>query len=525
MGWGRAAARCFKLHIDVLHAEQQLTLMPVPDSFICPISTGVMQKPVATVDGSIYDRDQIEAWIRHCKQNRLSVTSPVTGLDLPNLTLLPLPALKRAIETYLHHRSEFKEEHLARRSFCEAALCLEQDLELKQATQISLKEEIDRLRLALEESEVTRKTLVADLFRAQEEVRALKASGAHRHDVAPTTNLAQSEEVRAGGAESEDSVQPHLDVSQKRGCRPPNVWAIVLSFAVVLSSYAAQDSPNSEGVVVQTPVANPARLHRANQIEKIGSMKASGSKASTQQGLSASNTGTVSLSVGKGSKASIKQVAQQTDQKSNTPRTEDLKSLVEAFDGTSPVAGSAVQRLIAILGDSKLQSELVSLGVIPGLVRVLKSSISKQDDIRSAAVIMALVMLHNGGFTQFIIEADVFAALLNLFRAKTANLRSTAAALLAAVVNHGPTSKKRTKVAFQVIDAGGIEAVTHLLKDTDADVVRAAVRLVASLANARLASSRGSKDRLKAKRKLVSFAGNLEPLVGLLKAGKFPVFA
>jgi hypothetical protein len=34
----------------------------------------------ATVDGSVYDREYIEQWIRSCRQQRQPITSPLTGL-------------------------------------------------------------------------------------------------------------------------------------------------------------------------------------------------------------------------------------------------------------------------------------------------------------------------------------------------------------------------------------------------------------------------------------------------------------
>ena len=36
--------------------EVSLRLQPIPDSFVCPLSGGVMADPVATVDGLVYDR-------------------------------------------------------------------------------------------------------------------------------------------------------------------------------------------------------------------------------------------------------------------------------------------------------------------------------------------------------------------------------------------------------------------------------------------------------------------------------------
>ena len=75
----------------------------------------------------------IERWFRERRQQGHRITSPNTGLDLPSATLMPLVALQRAIEVYLAHRPELKREHLAGRSFEEAAQILQGDLLEKQA--------------------------------------------------------------------------------------------------------------------------------------------------------------------------------------------------------------------------------------------------------------------------------------------------------------------------------------------------------------------------------------------------------
>ena len=62
--WGEGAARCFSIEGDFLDDAQGLRLMPVPDSFFCPISAAIMNDPVATVDGCAYEREYIERWFR-----------------------------------------------------------------------------------------------------------------------------------------------------------------------------------------------------------------------------------------------------------------------------------------------------------------------------------------------------------------------------------------------------------------------------------------------------------------------------
>lgn len=179
--WGEGAARCFSIDCDFLDDAQGLRLMPVPDSFFCPISAAIMNDPVATVDGCSYEREYIERWFRERRQFRQPITSPTTGLQLQSTTLMPLMALQRAIEAYLLHRPELKRDHLAGRSFEEAAQVLQIDLLEKQASNATVHEELVRLReanralkRALRETEAVCKKVQHDLERARLRVRELE---------------------------------------------------------------------------------------------------------------------------------------------------------------------------------------------------------------------------------------------------------------------------------------------------------------------------------------------------------------
>ncbi|CAE8605100.1 unnamed protein product [Polarella glacialis] len=103
-----------------------------------------MIDPVATVDGCVYERPYIERWFRERRQQGQRITSPITGLELPSATLMPLVALQRAIEAYLAHRPELKREHMAGRSFEEAAQILQTDLFEKQAVHASTQDKLKR---------------------------------------------------------------------------------------------------------------------------------------------------------------------------------------------------------------------------------------------------------------------------------------------------------------------------------------------------------------------------------------------
>lgn len=146
--WGEGAARCFSLEADILDEDHAVRLMPVPDSFVCPISAAIMIDPVATVDGCVYERPYIERWFRERRQQGHRITSPITGLELPSATLMPLVALQHAIEAYLAHRPELKREHMAGRSFEEAAQILQTDLFEKQAVHASTQDKLKRLKQA-----------------------------------------------------------------------------------------------------------------------------------------------------------------------------------------------------------------------------------------------------------------------------------------------------------------------------------------------------------------------------------------
>eukprot|EP00439_Symbiodinium_sp_Y106_P049247 s3050_g6.t1 len=143
--------------------DHAVRLMPVPDSFVCPISAAIMVDPVATVDGSVYERNYIERWFREKRQEGNRITSPITGLELPSATLMPLVALQRAIEAYLAHRPELKREQMAGRSFEEAAQILQTDLFEKQAAHASTQDKLKRLKQA-------NKALLRALHEAEERI-------------------------------------------------------------------------------------------------------------------------------------------------------------------------------------------------------------------------------------------------------------------------------------------------------------------------------------------------------------------
>ncbi|CAM4381110.1 MAG: hypothetical protein LEGION0398_MBIBDBAK_01083 [Legionellaceae bacterium] len=67
----------------------------IPEDYLCPITHEIMENPVATEDGLIYERKAIELWLS--KHN----TSPLTGLALNSKQLLVIPFVKNQINRFL----------------------------------------------------------------------------------------------------------------------------------------------------------------------------------------------------------------------------------------------------------------------------------------------------------------------------------------------------------------------------------------------------------------------------------------
>lgn len=216
--WGEGAARCFSLEADILDEDHAVRLMPVPDSFVCPISAAIMVDPVATVDGCVYERPYIERWFRERRQEGHRITSPITGLELPSATLMPLVALQRAIEAYLAHRPELKREQMAGRSFEEAAQILQTDLFEKQSAHASTQDKLKRLKQA-------NKALLRTLHEAEDRILQLEqnssatsSSTAQAHE--PASSSAQvHEKVASGSLTGEKGAAGH---HEEKSALPPS---------------------------------------------------------------------------------------------------------------------------------------------------------------------------------------------------------------------------------------------------------------------------------------------------------------
>ncbi|CAK8996096.1 unnamed protein product [Durusdinium trenchii] len=232
--WGEGAARCFSLEADILDEDHAVRLMPVPDSFVCPISAAIMVDPVATVDGSVYERGYIERWFRERRQDGNRITSPITGQELPSATLMPLVALQRAIEAYLAHRPELKREQMAGRSFEEAAAILQTDLFEKQAVHASTQDKLKRLKQAnkdllrgLQQAEQRIAQLESQLGQSSSPFQAAASSKVKPESDAPTAAPRQSETQHHepvgdadAGAEAETPSGPSETRAPKEDAKP-----------------------------------------------------------------------------------------------------------------------------------------------------------------------------------------------------------------------------------------------------------------------------------------------------------------
>mmetsp|Transcript_7287 Transcript_7287/g.11742 ORF Transcript_7287/g.11742 Transcript_7287/m.11742 type:complete len:432 (-) Transcript_7287:154-1449(-) len=87
------------LRITTLLDEAIPDVVDTPRQFVCPVTHRIMEDPVATIDGQIYERHAIEEWFR-----RKKITSPMTGLALPSLEVKPDESLRDSINTFLRRR-------------------------------------------------------------------------------------------------------------------------------------------------------------------------------------------------------------------------------------------------------------------------------------------------------------------------------------------------------------------------------------------------------------------------------------
>ena len=79
---------------QVTRAEEPATPRPPPEQFVCPLTLELMEDPVFTADGQVYERAPIERWLR------LKNSSPLTGARLAHKELVPAISLRQLIQEF-----------------------------------------------------------------------------------------------------------------------------------------------------------------------------------------------------------------------------------------------------------------------------------------------------------------------------------------------------------------------------------------------------------------------------------------
>ena len=67
----------------------------LPEHMVCPLTKKLMQDPVCTLEGQLYEREAIEGWL-----STKGAVSPVTGAPLASTILIPVPALREEIRAW-----------------------------------------------------------------------------------------------------------------------------------------------------------------------------------------------------------------------------------------------------------------------------------------------------------------------------------------------------------------------------------------------------------------------------------------
>jgi len=116
--------------------------IPTPTSFKCPLTHDILEDPVATADGQVYERACIEEWFRQG-----NLTSPLTSMALPTLQLVPNEALRQAIAVYVRLRPDLRRKPVRQRGYEFAVAFWAEELAKKRGKQ---EEEIRLLREELQ---------------------------------------------------------------------------------------------------------------------------------------------------------------------------------------------------------------------------------------------------------------------------------------------------------------------------------------------------------------------------------------
>lgn len=110
--WGHCVARLFSIKGNVDGAS--VTLQLILEHFVCPLTLEVMTDPQLTVDGQVYEKEDIQRWFKLKRREGKPMTSPCTGLELTSPMIVSMVAMQRAIETFLTNRPEYQEAQAAK---------------------------------------------------------------------------------------------------------------------------------------------------------------------------------------------------------------------------------------------------------------------------------------------------------------------------------------------------------------------------------------------------------------------------
>lgn len=529
--WGEGASRCFSLDGDFLDEEQGVRLMPVPESFICPISMCVMENPVATVDGAIYERAYIEQWHRQRREEGLPITSPATGIELPSPTLMPLTALQKAIETYITHRPEIKDMRMNGRALQEAATLLQSELLDKQAAHANAQDELTRLRDMLLERDLRCAHLSRKLEQAKQRLRLLETSqeGSDKptiHKVAAEPDIILSKKLCDTGVVKnvkacDDCCNSHLlekpaVVSRASGRGSTRKWSLALpvgwhSERLLCGSKDGQHRLHRHLVVAGCVAAlvlafltlqHSEQLERAQAAAGVMSLAAS----SPMAGLLASGMTQSNCSEELGLMPGVNTL---------------FHAGAVAFPGMGPdldVTLRSMQEKLAGGPSEKLQA-------ISSLFQLAASSVGNQIEMLQADVIRPLIDLLNDDLPHLCeMAANVVAVLASTAEGSRAIISVGAVGPLLRVLEVGnPGARMQAATVFATLAAadtkskdalalgGAIPALVSLLKDEDPRIREVGANALAHLA---AGSARNQE--------LVAREGAASCLVRLLRGSSWP---
>ena len=57
----------------------ELNILPLDETYLCPISKTLLTDPVNAEDGHTYDRETIIEYFKHCIEQKKPTASPLTG--------------------------------------------------------------------------------------------------------------------------------------------------------------------------------------------------------------------------------------------------------------------------------------------------------------------------------------------------------------------------------------------------------------------------------------------------------------